>query len=72
MIKRNGVPKKIISNKELSTLFGLIAIFGTILLTMIVVVCCYCCREKKINDRAKLYYQQNLQSEGGKIIRAQN
>ena len=57
MIKRNGVPKKIISNKELSTLFGLIAIFGTILLTMIVVVCCYCCREKKINDRAKLYYQ---------------
>ena len=57
MIKRNGTVKsKIISDKEITTLFALVAIFGSILLTMIIVVCCYCFREKKLDKDAKIYF----------------
>ena len=36
--------------------FALVAIFGSILLTMIIVVCCYCFREKKLDKDAKIYF----------------
>ena len=54
---------------------SLLAVFGGILILVIVCICCYCLKEKNTGEDAKIYYYKNVQAnnvEKEKLIESKN
>lgn len=40
-----------------------IAIASIVLFSLLVIICCYCMKEKGVHDEAKIYYYKNIQND---------
>ena len=48
----------------------LLAFFGATLVTVLTLICCYCCKEQEVHDQAKVLYYLNVAPDGQNL--AQN